>query len=57
MDEMTPGSRRAGRMLVTPKAAEMVGEARTEDERFLVRRPSPDFLETDTRRALRILSR
>ena len=34
----------------------MVGEARTEDERFLVRRPSPDFLETDTWRALRILS-
>jgi len=56
MDEMTPGSRRAGRMVVTPKAAEMVGEARTEDERFLVRRPSPDFLETDTWRALRILS-
>ena len=53
---MTPGSRRAGRMVVTPKAAEMVGEARTEDERFLVRRPSPDFLETDTWRALRILS-
>ena len=43
-------------MVVTPKAAEMVGEARTEDERFLVRRPSPDFLETDTWRALRILS-
>jgi uncharacterized protein (TIGR00730 family) len=56
MDEKTPGSRRAGRMVVTPKAAEMVGEARTEDERFLVRRPSPDFLETDTWRALRILS-
>src|SRR4249919_3723167 len=56
MDEMTPGSRRAGRMVVTPKAAEMVGEARTEDERFLVRRPSPDFLETDTWRALRILA-
>src|SRR6476660_1651289 len=56
MDEKTPGSRRAGRMMVTPKAAEMVGEARTEDERFLVRRPSPDFLETDTWRALRILS-
>jgi len=56
MDEMTPGSRRAGRMLVTPKAAEMVGEARTEDERLLIRRPSPDFLETDTWRALRILS-
>jgi uncharacterized protein (TIGR00730 family) len=56
MDEKTPGSRRAGRMVVTPKAAEMVGEAKTEDERFLVRRPSPDFLETDTWRALRILS-
>jgi hypothetical protein len=55
MDEMTPGSRRAGRMVVTPKAAEMVGEAQTEDERFLAR-PTPDFLESDPWRALRILS-
>ena len=52
---MTPGSRRAGRMVVTPKAAEMVGEAETEDERFLAR-PTPDFLESDPWRALRILS-
>jgi len=43
-------------MWVTPKAASMVGEARTEDEKFLARRPSPDFLETDPWRALRILS-
>ncbi len=55
MDEMTPGARRAGRMVVTPKAAEMVGEARTEDERFLAR-PTPEFLESDPWRALRILS-
>jgi uncharacterized protein (TIGR00730 family) len=55
MDEMTPGARRAGRMVVTPKAAEMVGEVRTEDERFLAR-PTPEFLETDPWRALRILS-
>ena len=33
----------------------MVGEAQTEDERFLAR-PTPDFLESDPWRALRILS-
>ena len=56
MDEMTPGSRRAGRMVVTPKAAEMVGEAR--DRGRAVPRPdrTPDFLESDPWRALRILS-
>jgi len=43
-------------MWVTPKAASMVGKAKTEDEKFLARRPSPDFLETDPWRALRILS-
>jgi uncharacterized protein (TIGR00730 family) len=32
------------------------GGAATEDEKLLQRRPSPDFLETDTWRALRILS-
>jgi len=31
-------------------------EAATEDEKLLQRRPTPDFLETDTWRALRILS-
>ncbi len=57
MDDKTPGLRRAGRMWVTPKAAGMmVGETITEDEKFLARRPSPDFLETDPWRALRILA-
>jgi uncharacterized protein (TIGR00730 family) len=44
-------------MWVTPKAARMIegGEATTEDERLLERRPSPDFLQTDPWRALRIL--
>src|SRR6187399_2769932 len=58
MDEMTPGHRRAGRMVVTPKAAEMIeGDARrTEDEKFLETRPSADFLQTDPWRTLRILS-
>src|SRR6187401_1986496 len=58
MDEMTPGHRRAGRMVVTPKAAQMIegDAARTEDEKFLEARPSPDFLQTDPWRALRILS-
>ena len=58
MDEMTPGHRRAGRMVVTPKAAEMIeGDAsRTEDEKFLEARPSADFLQTDPWRTLRILS-
>ena len=42
-------------MLVTPKAEEVVGKPATEDERLL-ERPTADFLETDTWRALRILS-
>ena len=42
-------------MLVTPKAATIVGKPATEDERLL-ERPTADFLETDTWRALRILS-
>ena len=56
--EMTPGPRRAGRLLVTPMADRIMegGGAATEDEKLLQRRPSPDFLETDTWRALRILS-
>lgn len=43
---------------MTPKAAQMMEghPAATEDEKLLQRRPSPDFLETDTWRALRILS-
>ena len=56
MDDMTPGPRRAGRMWVTPKGARIVGDATTEDEKFLARRPSPDFLDTDPWRALRILA-
>ncbi len=58
MDDMTPGPRRAGRLWVTPKADRMMdGQgAATEDEKLLQRRPAPDFLETDTWRALRILS-
>ena len=55
---MTPGPRRAGRLWVTPKAARMMDgkESSTEDEKLLQRKPSTDFLETDTWRALRILS-
>jgi hypothetical protein len=57
MDEMTPPPRHAGRVWVTPKAAELLaGTAATEDEKLLVRRPKADFLETDPWRALRILS-
>ena len=57
MDEMTPPPRHAGRMWVTPKAAELLaGTAATEDEKLLVRRPKAEFLETDPWRALRILS-
>jgi uncharacterized protein (TIGR00730 family) len=45
-------------MTVTPKASRMLqGDARsTEDEKLLLRRPSPTFLDTDPWRALRILS-
>ena len=56
IDGMAPAPRRAGRIWVTPKAAEVVGEATTEDEKLLERRPSPEFLETDPWRALRILA-
>jgi uncharacterized protein (TIGR00730 family) len=58
MDEMTPGARRAGRLTVTPKAAELLDgdPSATEDERLLERRPSAAFTETDPWRALRILS-
>jgi uncharacterized protein (TIGR00730 family) len=56
MPEKSPEQRRAGRTLVTPKANRILhGDARsTEDENLLKRRPSPDFLDTDPWRALRI---
>ena len=43
---------------MTPKAAQIIeGDAtRTEDEKFLEALPSPDFLQTDPWRTLRILS-
>jgi uncharacterized protein (TIGR00730 family) len=42
---------------VTPKASQILqGDAATEDEKLLERRPSPAFLDTDPWRALRILS-
>jgi uncharacterized protein (TIGR00730 family) len=53
------GTRRAGRMRVTPTGADrMHGDVavKTEDEKLLVRRGSPAFLDTDPWRALRILS-
>ncbi len=56
--EPTPGSRRAGRTVITPKASRMLdGDvSTTDDEKLLERRPRPAFLDTDTWRALRILS-
>jgi uncharacterized protein (TIGR00730 family) len=58
MDPEHRQTRRAGRVTVTPMAAELMAVARptTEDERLLVSRPSPAFLDTDPWRALRILS-
>jgi uncharacterized protein (TIGR00730 family) len=60
MPDETPehGTRRAGRMRVTPEAEQRLGRsnAATEDEKFLERRPEPSFQDTDTWRALRILS-
>jgi uncharacterized protein (TIGR00730 family) len=51
------GSRRAGRMRVTPAAvARIARDASTEDQKFLQRGRAAAFLETDTWRALRILS-
>lgn len=54
----TPGTRRAGRMRVTPTGADRMQRdgTTTEDEKLLERRPSPAFLDTDPWRALRILS-
>jgi uncharacterized protein (TIGR00730 family) len=58
MDDTAQGLRRAGRMWVTPKAARMIdgSETTTEDEKFLERRPSPEFLQTDPWRTLRIMA-
>jgi len=55
---MTPVARRSGRMTVTTGGARKLagGMPPTEDEKLLLGRPSPDFLETDPWRALRILS-
>jgi len=48
-------ARRSGRVWVSRKAVEAIGDASTEDERLL-ERPSPDFRDTDPWRALRILA-
>ena len=57
MDANRPGTRRAGRLRVTPKAEHARGRvAATEDEKLLQRRPDAAFLDTDPWRALRILS-
>ncbi len=58
MEPTRPGTRRAGRMRVTPEAAERLGRdgGATEDQRLLESRPEPVFLDTDPWRALRILS-
>jgi len=56
--DISEGTRRAGRMRVTPTGADRMQRdgAATEDEKLLVSRPSPAFLDTDPWRALRILS-
>jgi uncharacterized protein (TIGR00730 family) len=53
-----PGTRRAGRVRVTPTGADRMRHdgTTTEDEKLLERRPSAAFLDTDPWRALRILS-
>jgi uncharacterized protein (TIGR00730 family) len=57
MPEKRPPRRRAGRTSITPKASQILhGAAATEDEKLLERRPTPEFLDTDPWRALRILS-
>jgi uncharacterized protein (TIGR00730 family) len=57
-DGPATGTRRAGRMRVTPTGVDRMQRdgTTTEDEKLLVRRPSPAFLDTDPWRALRILS-
>ena len=55
MEPTRPGTRRAGRMRVTPEAVECLRPRRgaTEDQRLLENRPEPAFLDTDPWRALR----
>jgi uncharacterized protein (TIGR00730 family) len=57
MSPKRPPRRRAGRTSITPKASQILQDtAATEDEKLLERRPTPEFLDTDPWRALRILS-
>jgi len=55
---MGAGTRRAGRLRVTPTGAARIDRdvSTTEDEKLLERQPAPAFLDTDPWRALRILS-
>jgi uncharacterized protein (TIGR00730 family) len=56
-EKAAPGTRRVGRMRVTPAAAQRLRDgATTEDEKLLERRPAPEFIDTDPWRALRILA-
>jgi uncharacterized protein (TIGR00730 family) len=57
-DESATGTRRAGRVRVTPEAAQRLRPegAKTEDEQFLAGHAPPAFLDTDPWRALRILA-
>jgi uncharacterized protein (TIGR00730 family) len=56
-DVVAPGSRRAGRVRVTPSAAARISrDISTEDEKLLQRQPTSSFLDTDPWRALRILA-
>lgn len=57
-DAIVPGTRRAGRMRVTPTGADRMQHdgSTTEDEKLLERRLAPAFLDTDPWRALRILA-
>jgi uncharacterized protein (TIGR00730 family) len=57
-DDIAEGTRRAGRMRVTPTGADRMRRdaTATEDEKLLVRKPTPTFLDTDPWRALRILA-
>ena len=57
-DGPAAGTRRAGRVRVTPEAVQRLrpNGARTEDEQFLAGHAPPAFLDTDPWRALRILA-
>jgi uncharacterized protein (TIGR00730 family) len=57
-DKRAKGARRAGRTRVTPTAVRWLDghRAKTEDERLLVSRQIPGFVDSDPWRALRILS-